>query len=175
MSDDITPISPADIIPDTHDDSTTDISRAELEAIADDALGTDTPPRKLWGYLNGGEAARTHAVALALRSGYPADRLTNTGISAEIRRIIGLMSDRGISRAYAYRIMTGFTPAKVAETLAKCMDAEDDRVRVRAAEVSSKCLGMQTSDRGVTVNVGVSVRVQAPADPDVQAICDDSD
>lgn len=144
---------PLDLQPDASND---DLTRAELEAIVDDTL--DPADAQLWRLLHGNEAGRTHLSTLVRRV-YPAVS-TNAECSATAKRIIGKVSARGIPRARAFQLMTGFTPATVAETLTRVMqETEDDKTAVRAADVSARCLGMiAPAGRGdVTVNVGIQV------------------
>ncbi len=149
---------PASPATDRDDPQEEHLTVAQLDALADDALGEDTPARKLWHLLNTPEAGRVHYFALALRAGYP--NTSNADARAHIRSCIGKMSERGIARAYAYRIYTGMTPDKVAETLAKCMEQElDIKTAARAAETASKILGLQQTGPRISVNVGVVVSI----------------
>lgn len=155
-------------LPDTRDDYT----RAELEAVADDAFGTDSPERRLWAFLHDPAYLRTNASGLVQLAGFPPHMPTRDA-GMVIADVFGKMSDRGYARVRAFQVMTGFTPDKVASTLAKLMDSEDERTAARCAETASKCLGMQ-QQRGVQVNVQVNTFLQPPAaDPIVQRILDE--
>ena len=138
-----------------------EISRAELEAIADNILGPDTPARRLWASLHDPRMmdGRHRLSVLALRAGYQHDDrsaphfLRAVDTPPEVRRILGLIEDAGIARARASSIMTGLSAAGVMQTLSRLLKAEDHRVAVRAADVASKVLGMQQQQRGGGINV----------------------
>jgi len=147
----------------TQTDDTADISRAELEALVDDTLGVDTPPRRMWTYLHGPEAGRTSAYALLQRSGYtnedPSSQwyVTTATVNHTCREIIGRVEARGIARARAYQVMTDWTPARVARVLSGLLNSDDSKTALKAADVSGRLLGMGTASPQVTVNVGVQV------------------
>jgi hypothetical protein len=168
----------SDCTPDTTSDDTSGLSLAELDAIADDALGTDTPPRTLWALLTGSEAGRTSAYALCQRSGYtnldPTSQwyIRAQDVSGVCKGVIGRMSSRGIARARAYQLRTGMSPDKVADTLSRCMDSDNDGVATRAADTASKVLGMQQAGTHVNVQVNTQINVRT-VDPLVAACVED--
>lgn len=156
----VTQISEVDTNSDTENQS--ELSKSELCAIADDVFGENTPPRKLWELLNDPKERRNSLYGLALRSGYTnVDKaaqwyVCQDTLSKTAKGIIGKMSQRGISRVCAYRIMSGFTMATVEDTLRKGMDyTEDMKVAVRAAEVAAKVLQPQANS--IQLNIGVQV------------------
>jgi PII-like signaling protein len=134
-----------------------DITRAELDAIIDDTL---TPQEAtLYRLINSNEAGRTHLSAFVQRAfgTHP----TNAECSAMTKAIIGKMNDRGVSRACAFRILTGFTPEKVQSLLANLMDSsEDERVLAKVADTSARVLGMI---KGTNVNIHNQLGIQINA------------
>ena len=150
-------LSPSSHIPDSPRDDPLTIP--ELNAIADDVLGEHSKERKYWDLINSSEGGRTCLRTLALRAGYP-DDTSNAGASAHMRDIISRMEDRGISRARAFQLKSGFTAQTVAETLARVMrESVDDRTATRAADVAAKCLGMQSTAPRVSVTVNTQVNL----------------
>jgi len=149
-----------DTIPDQHlagndTDDTQDISRAELEAVVDDSL----TPREaaLWRLMHSHEAGRCHLRSMCLRVGYP-DSTSNSDASGYARNVIGKVEARGVSRARAFQVMTGFNRDRVSILLSQYCDDDDPKTALKALDISARCLGMGATPAGnVTVNVGVQV------------------
>lgn len=146
-------------LPDAHSNQTpddnNDISRAELEAIAEGVLS----PQEfaLWTILHDPAQVdgRSRLSALCQRAGY-----SDIGQHASriVSGVFGKMEAAGVARARSLDVMCGFTASRVKQGLAELFEVEDKRLRLKAYDVASKVMGLQGGQAPqVTVNVGVQV------------------
>jgi len=143
-----------DLLPAPPDTDHNDISRAELEALVDDVLTLQEAT--LWRLMHGPEAGRTHLSTLVLRA-FPDTIKSNAECSKIAREVVGKVESRGVPRARAFQVMTGFNRDRVSVLLAQFADDPDPKIALKALDISARCLGMGTASPQVTVNVGVQV------------------
>lgn len=127
----------------------------ELQAIAERVL--DEPQYKLWRILHTPHNldGRTELSGLCAQAGY-----LNVGRKSSllVAQMFGrLESIGGISRTRSFDVMCGFTKENVKLALTKLIKAADEKIAVKAVDIQSKCLDMQSTGHPLTVNVNVQV------------------
>lgn len=152
-------------------DTDTLATRAELEAVADNVLGPDTPARKAWTALHDPKAPEYRngsLIAILRQAGFPrAGTLNATRI---VNAIFGKMERAGCSRAYSLNVMAGLRADRVKACLARLIDQAEDRTAVRAADVASKVLGMQQHAQGTRGAINVYAPNATTVNVDARAL-----
>lgn len=137
-------------------DSTDNLSKPELINLATQVL--DDRQLALWLILHNpvNTDGRTSLSGLCTQAGF-----TNIGTTASriVAEMFGKLEKLGLSRARTFDVMCGFTAETVKAGLVTLMQSENERVAVKAHDITTKCLGMQQSGNNVSVNVGVVVQV----------------
>lgn len=150
-------------------DTPNDITRAELIELARQTL--DDRQFNLFQILHTPACldGHVHLSGLCNLAGY-----TNVGQNAckIVREMFGKLERVGITRVRSFDVMVGFTPEKVKNGLGRLMGVENERVAVKAHDISSKIMGLQQSGAHVSVNVGVVVQVPRTVSEAVDRVID---